>query len=90
MKNLEISTAKTAELLAFYNEHAAKPVAKFADRKTAEKRVAALLATIEPVASETAAPEATEAPQKSHKTNARVAAAPTFTAATANRLAAAW
>lgn len=40
---LNISTATTAELVAFYNKHADKPVTKFADRKTAERRVAALM-----------------------------------------------
>jgi hypothetical protein len=40
------STATTAELVAFYNKHAAKPVTKFADRKTAERRVATLLADL--------------------------------------------
>lgn len=44
MKSINISTAKTAELVAFYNAHASKPVTKFADRKTAERRVSALLA----------------------------------------------
>lgn len=47
---LNVSTATTAELVAFYNEHNAdKPVKKFADRKTAERRVSALLATVKPV-----------------------------------------
>lgn len=45
---LNIKTAKTAELVAFYNEHADKPVKKFVDRATAEKRVAALIATLAP------------------------------------------
>lgn len=43
---LNISTAPTAELVAFYNKHAAQPVKKFADRKTAERRVAALMVTL--------------------------------------------
>lgn len=43
---MNISTATTAELLAFYNEHANKPVARFSDRKTAERRVNELLAAI--------------------------------------------
>lgn len=43
---INVQTAKTAELVAFYNKHASKPVSKFADRKTAERRVAALLGTI--------------------------------------------
>jgi len=46
---LNVTTATTAELVAFYNEHAETTVKKFADRKTAEKRVAALIATLEPV-----------------------------------------
>lgn len=45
---LNVSTATTAELVAFYNEHNAdKPVKKFADRKTAERRVSALLETVQ-------------------------------------------
>jgi hypothetical protein len=43
---IDIKTATTAELVAFYNDHAEKPVAKFADRKTAERRVAALIETL--------------------------------------------
>jgi hypothetical protein len=43
---INVNTAKTAELVAFYNKHASKPVTKFADRKTAERRVSALLATL--------------------------------------------
>jgi hypothetical protein len=48
MNSINVSTAKTSELVAFYNAHAAKPVNKFADRKTAERRVTELLATIQP------------------------------------------
>lgn len=40
---MNITTATTAELVAFYNANSLKPVKKFADRKTAERRVAALL-----------------------------------------------
>lgn len=47
---LNVTTATTAELVAFYNKHAAKPVNKFADRKTAERRVSALLETMQPAA----------------------------------------
>lgn len=51
MNTTQISAAKTTELVAFYNLHAAshglKPVAKFADRKTAERRVAELAAKVE-------------------------------------------
>lgn len=43
---IDIKTATTAELVAFYNDHAEKPVKKFADRKTAERRVAALIETL--------------------------------------------
>lgn len=43
---MNVSTATTAELVAFYNAHAAKPVNKFADRKTAERRVSALIAAM--------------------------------------------
>jgi len=46
---LNITTATTAELVAFYNANAATAVKKFADRKTAERRVAALIETIKPV-----------------------------------------
>jgi hypothetical protein len=44
---LNITTATTAELVAFYNANAAAAVKKFADRKTAERRVAALIETLE-------------------------------------------
>ena len=37
-------SGKTAALVAFYNAHAVKQVSKFADRKTAEKRVLTLIA----------------------------------------------
>lgn len=63
MKTIDITTAKTAELVAFFNAHAEKPVKKFADRATAEKRVAALLATIQTTASEIAESEPKEVPQ---------------------------
>jgi len=42
MSPSQISTATTAELVAFYNKHASTPVKKFADRKTAERRCRAL------------------------------------------------
>lgn len=44
MNHEQIAAATTAELVAYYNSHAAKPVKKFADRKTAERRVAELVA----------------------------------------------
>jgi predicted RNA-binding Zn-ribbon protein involved in translation (DUF1610 family) len=50
MNSINVSTAKTSELVAFYNAHAVKPVTKFADRKTAERRVTELLATLKPAA----------------------------------------
>lgn len=46
---INVATAKTSELVAFYNANTDKPVKKFADRATAEKRVAALLETLQPV-----------------------------------------
>lgn len=41
---INVQTSTTAALVAFYNEHANKPVTKFSDRKTAERRVTELLA----------------------------------------------
>lgn len=46
LQAFDITAAKTGELVEFYNKHAAKPVTKFADRKTAEKRCADLVASI--------------------------------------------
>ena len=40
---MNVKTATTAQLVAFYNEHADKPVTKFRDRATAEKRCQELL-----------------------------------------------
>ncbi len=43
---IDVTTAKMNELVAYYNAHSGKsPIKKFADRKTAEKRVAALVPT---------------------------------------------
>lgn len=39
---IDIKSASTKELVAYYNAHAETPVKRFSDRKTAEKRVAAL------------------------------------------------
>jgi hypothetical protein len=64
---LNITTATTAELVAFYNANAATAVKKFADRKTAERRVAALIETIKPVV-ETKAKAKPKAP-KVYKTH---------------------
>ena len=50
MKTLNVKSATSAELVAFYNANSGKPaIKKFSDRATAEKRVAALLETLEPV-----------------------------------------
>jgi hypothetical protein len=48
MKNVaEIRNAKTAELVAYWNEHhASKPIKKFLDRATAERRCIELLDTL--------------------------------------------
>jgi rubredoxin len=43
---MNVQTATTAELLAFFNANSPKPVARFSDRKTAERRVAALIAEL--------------------------------------------
>ena len=43
MNTIDVKAATTAELVAFYNAHSEKPVKKFADRKTAERRVQQLL-----------------------------------------------
>lgn len=63
---MNISTATTAELVAFYNQRADKPVKKFADRKTAERRVAALMATLpkQELRVKPAAPKKATAPNK--------------------------
>lgn len=47
MKLSEIASASSSALVAFYNEKSGKPaIKKFADRKTAEKRVAALIESL--------------------------------------------
>lgn len=43
---MNVQTATTAELVAFYNAHAEKPVKRFSDRKTAERRVTELMARV--------------------------------------------
>lgn len=46
---MNVTTAKTAELVAFYNANSGKTaIKKFSDRATAEKRVAELIATLKP------------------------------------------
>ena len=59
---MNVKTATTAQLVAFYNEHADKPVTTFRDRATAEKRCQELL---DLVTSNEAAP--VEAPAKPAK-----------------------
>jgi len=67
---INVQTATTAQLVAFYNEHANKPVTKFADRKTAERRVNELIAGIKfskPSPKKAAAlADAKAAPKKDH------------------------
>lgn len=41
--NMDVKTATTAALIEFYNKHSEKPIKKFADRATAEKRVQAIV-----------------------------------------------
>lgn len=48
----EIKAAKTADLVAFWNAKSDKPVKKFADRATAEKRCISLLAVLKALAEE--------------------------------------
>lgn len=72
---MNVSTATTAELVAFYNEHAAQPVKKFADRKTAERRVSALLAKAKPVRKAAAQSSDRSAAIAASWTNKKVAAA---------------
>lgn len=55
-----ITTASTADLLAFYNVLAEKEVKRFSDRKTAERRVLALLAAREELAAAPAKEEKAE------------------------------
>lgn len=61
MQAHNVATATTAELLAFFNANTGgAQVKKFADRKTAERRVLALIAEIAEEQAETAAPEVAE------------------------------
>lgn len=41
--NMDVKTATTTDLVEFYNKHSDKPIKKFADRATAEKRVQAIV-----------------------------------------------
>lgn len=74
MNATQISAAKTAELVAFFNANCAaagaKPVAKFADRKTAERRVAELVAKLpKPAKTEAAAYKVGTCPKCGDSTN---------------------
>jgi hypothetical protein len=67
MNARDIATAKTSELLAFFNANTGgAQVKKFADRATAERRVAALIIEIEaeqnPITAELVADQVAEAP----------------------------
>lgn len=76
---INVQTAKTAELVAFYNANSAKTVKKFADRATAEKRVAELLKTLKPKASKKAAKkEAGNADHRARKIHVLVKGNPKF------------
>jgi len=44
--NTFVTTATTSQLVEVYNKHAEKSVKRFADRKTAERRVAKVLAEV--------------------------------------------
>lgn len=83
-----VTAATTAELVAFYNANAIKPVTKFADRKTAERRVQALLDDMQdtghpfakiyeadPVTGEVTASTLTWAKEAEAATNAAIATA---------------
>lgn len=68
----DIASVATKDLVAFYNANASKTVSKFADRKTAEARVMALVETLEAPALELETDVATEVPSDIviHKTRA--------------------
>ena len=48
---INVTTATTAELISFFNEHSETPVKKFQDRKTAERRVSRIIELLEASAS---------------------------------------
>lgn len=65
--NIDIQSATTADLVKFYNEHSgSKPIVKFSDRTTAERRVAELIKAHNelsgPTSKETKTKKMTEAP----------------------------
>lgn len=72
-----VTTMSTAELLAYYNTHSGKPpVKRFADRKTAEKRVSDLITSKSKETEEMAKKEtkAKAAPKKAAKAAPKKAA----------------
>jgi hypothetical protein len=65
--NIDTKSASTADLVKFYNEHSgSKPIVKFSDRTTAERRVAELIKAHNelsgPTSKETKTKKMTEAP----------------------------
>jgi hypothetical protein len=46
MNTVNFSTMTTPQLVSFYNRHSTKPVKRFSDRKTAEKRCAELFSSL--------------------------------------------
>ena len=54
---INVTTATTAELIAFFNEHSETQVKKFQDRKTAERRVSRIVELLMEAAAKTGASE---------------------------------
>lgn len=52
--SINVAAASMAELVAFHNQHAVVPCKRFSDRKSAEKRVNALIAELAAMAAEKA------------------------------------
>jgi hypothetical protein len=77
MNASQIAAAKTSELVAAYNAAAAQlgidPVSRFADRKTAERRVAKVLALVAERQQRAAAPKKGVAPKKGAAESTKVA-----------------
>lgn len=46
MSTVKFSSMTTPQLVAFYNRHSTKPVKRFSDRQTAEKRCAELFSSL--------------------------------------------
>ena len=46
MNTVNFSSMTTPQLVSFYNRHSTKPVKRFSDRKTAEKRCAELFSSL--------------------------------------------